>query len=109
MRKFLSRPTLPGVPSGYYPVDEILDAQRRRNVLYLLLRWSNYSNDHDSWEPYSNCNDALKEYYHSKATRFSQGSLDMSTDEPKERSHKTIARPTAAKGSQGSLDMSISP
>ena len=37
-----------------YEVEEVLDSQLKRGKLEYLVKWSDYTNDHNTWEPESN-------------------------------------------------------
>lgn len=51
----------------YYPVDDIIaDFQDADGTIFVKLRWTGYTAQHDSWEPFSNCSDLLKNYYQSR-------------------------------------------
>lgn len=54
--------------SGIYEVEKLLDHQQKRDGLYFLVRWKNYTSDYDTWERESNlmCPDILKKYKQKK-------------------------------------------
>jgi Chromo (CHRromatin Organisation MOdifier) domain len=47
-----------GVPE--YIVEEILDSRLRRNKLEFLVKWEEYTDENNSWEPEDNCRNARK-------------------------------------------------
>ncbi|XP_026465862.1 chromobox protein homolog 1-like [Ctenocephalides felis] len=50
--------------SNIFTVDKILDKRVRKGKIEYLIRWENYSTDHDSWEPLENlmCPYTIREY-----------------------------------------------
>lgn len=55
-------------PHKEYEVEAILNHKGRKGQRQYLIRWKNYSPNHDSWEKESNlnCDAILKEYLHAK-------------------------------------------
>lgn len=51
-----------------YEVEKLLGDKLINNVRHYLVRWKEYSSQHDTWEPISNifCPKILEEYYHKK-------------------------------------------
>ena len=41
-----------------YEVEEVLDSQLKRGKLEYLVKWSGYTDDHNTWEPESNLNNS---------------------------------------------------
>ena len=44
--------------SSEYEVEEVLDSQLKRGKLEYLVKWSGYTDDHNTWEPESNLNNS---------------------------------------------------
>lgn len=45
----------------FYDVDDILAYQMKNGIEMVLIRWTGYSSEWDSWEPLSSLNDTLKD------------------------------------------------
>ena len=58
----LPRPNPPDIIEGdvHYEVETILDAKKKRGKLHFLVKWLNYPNHENSWEPYNLCDTALE-------------------------------------------------
>lgn len=39
---------------GYYNVEEILKKKKKRNEIYYLIKWQDYDDDYNTWEPARN-------------------------------------------------------
>ena len=53
-----------GIPE--YEVEEVLDSQLKRGKLKYLVKWSGYTNDHNTWEPelnLTNLKEAINEFH----------------------------------------------
>jgi len=50
-----------------YVVEEILDSHLRHNKLEFLVKWEEYMNENNLWEPKDNCrnmHNAIATFYH---------------------------------------------
>ena len=43
-----------------YEVEQILDSRKRRGKLQFLVKWKGYTDEHNSWEPFENLENAPK-------------------------------------------------
>ena len=51
-----------------YKVEEVLDSRLKQGKLEYLVKWSGYTEDHNTWEPEENCENSrdLIEDFHKK-------------------------------------------
>ena len=51
-------------------VEKILDKRKIKDKIEYLLKWKNYSNEHNSWEPLDNldCPDLIKKFEETRPT-----------------------------------------